>query len=166
MVVAGKTAIAVGIGELHLTDDPSTFLVAHGLGSCVGVTAYDPARRLAALLHVMLPSSAEARNPGPPAKYADTGIPLMLELLRERGADVRRLQIKAAGGSCILVSPAFGDKFRIGERNIAAVQETLERLGLRLAGQELGGQHGRTLELHTDTGLVTVRTIGQAAREI
>lgn len=166
MVVAGKTAIAVGIGELYLTDDPNTLLVAHGLGSCVGVTAYDPVRRLAALLHVMLPSSAEARNPGPPAKYADTGIPLMLELLQERGADLKRLQLKAAGGSCILLAPGLGDKFRIGERNVQAVQQTLQRLGLRLVSQDLGGQQGRTLEIHTDTGLVTVRTIGQPAREI
>jgi chemotaxis protein CheD len=166
MVVAGKTTVAVGIAELHLTDDPNTVLVAHGLGSCIGITAYDPRSRLAALLHVMLPYSTEARNPTPPTKYADSAIPLMLDLLKDRGAEVGRLQIRAAGGACILLPPGAGNKFRIGERNIAAVRETLQRLGLRLAGHDLGGNHGRTMELHTDTGVVTVRTIGKTVRDI
>lgn len=166
MVAAGKTTIAVGIGDLHLTDDPNTVLVAHGLGSCVGISAYEPSTRLAALLHVMLPSSTEAKEAVVPTKYADTGIAMMLDLLRERGAAVRRLQIRAAGGASILLAPGFGDKFRIGERNAAAVQEAIKRHGVRLAAHDLGGRHGRTMELHVDTGLVTVRTIGKGTKEL
>jgi chemotaxis protein CheD len=51
-----------GIGALTVAQGAGT-LVAQGLGSCIGIAAYDPLRRIAALAHVMLPGPAPAGLP-------------------------------------------------------------------------------------------------------
>ena len=53
--VDGK--IVVGVADLAVTDDPTTSLITYALGSCIGVTIYDPAARVGGMLHFMLPSS-------------------------------------------------------------------------------------------------------------
>ena len=70
--------IAVGLGEIKLSDDPNTVLVAFGLGSCVGIGIFDPVKRIGGMLHAVLPSSTTNNNQEVPSKYVDTGIPLLL----------------------------------------------------------------------------------------
>ena len=53
-MVVDATALAVGLGEIKVSRRPVEMLVAYGLGSCVGVGMYDPAARVAGLLHAPL----------------------------------------------------------------------------------------------------------------
>lgn len=48
-------------------------LITYALGSCVGVTFYDPMIKLGALVHVLLPDSG-GNAAGNIFKFADTGI--------------------------------------------------------------------------------------------
>ena len=72
--------IAVGLGEIKISDDPNTVLVAFGLGSCVGVGIYDSKSNIGGMLHAVLPS-ATTNNNEVPSKYVDTGIPMLIEEL-------------------------------------------------------------------------------------
>ncbi len=49
--------VSVGIGQLAISRDPKEVLVAYGLGSCIGISCYDPQSRVSGLAHVLLPSS-------------------------------------------------------------------------------------------------------------
>ena len=62
----------VGIADMKITRQEGT-LITYALGSCIGISFYDPGIKLAALLHIMLP---ESKNPAEPQvyKFADTGI--------------------------------------------------------------------------------------------
>jgi chemotaxis protein CheD len=113
-----------------------------------------------------LPSSdgkrAEDREP---ARFADTGIDLLMTRMAASGAVVRRLVVKIAGGAAVL-GPANAEKFKIGERNAEAIKERLKRHGLTPTTTDLGGTKGRTLELHPASGKTFVRTAASPANEL
>ena len=63
--------VSVGIADMKILRQEGT-LITYALGSCIGITFYDPMIKLGALLHIMLPE-AGATNVNP-MKFADTGI--------------------------------------------------------------------------------------------
>jgi len=158
--------ISVGIGQLAISKDPRDVLISYGLGSCVGVSCYDPQARVAGLAHILLPSSDGKRaDEREPARFADTGVDLLISRLVESGASPRRLVVKIVGGAAVL-GPANAEKFKIGERNAEAIKERLKRHGLAPAATDLGGGKGRTLEVHPGTGKTFVRTAASPANEL
>lgn len=147
--------VIVGLGELRVSQDPAVILVAYGLGSCVGVSAYDPVIRVGGLLHCLLPESNGSRN-DKPAKFVDTGIPFLLKELEQMGAVRRRIVLKMAGGARMLKLSGPNHLFDIGARNVAKAMEILKREGLRLAAADTGGTTGRTVRMSIDTGRVMI----------
>jgi chemotaxis protein CheD len=166
MTTAEQRRISVGIGQLAVSRRPNEILVSYGLGSCVGVSVFDPATKVAGLLHVLLPA-CEGR-PGDraePARYADTGVDALLREMAAAGAMIERLIVKVAGGAAVL-GPANAERFKIGARNVEAIRERLKAHGLRAAREETGGTRGRTIEIHPATGKTFVRTAASPAIEL
>jgi len=158
--------ISVGIGQLAITRDPSDLLVAYGLGSCIGISCYDPQTKVSGLAHILLPSSEGKRfDEQKPTRFANTGIDALISRLTESGAVARRLVVKLAGGAAVLGS-ANAERFKIGERNADAIKERLKRHGLTATATDIGGTKGRTLELHPATGKTYVRTAASPANEL
>lgn len=158
--------VAVGIGQVAVTKDRSSVLVAYGLGSCVGVSIFDPTARVAGMVHVLLPAAeGKASAATEPGRYADTGLDALLAQMAKLGALRARLIVKVAGGASVL-GAANAEKFKIGERNAEAIKERLRHHGLRLAAEDLGGVRGRTMELHSATGRTFIRTAASAPNEL
>jgi len=159
------TEIQVGIAELKVTSQPDR-LITLGLGSCVGLTLYDPVTRVGGLLHIMLPDSTQFNNVTKPAKFADLGIPLLVSEVGRYGGRVNNLQAKMAGGAQMF--SGLNDKFvlNIGERNIAMTRQTLKSLGIRVIAEDVGGNRGRTMILDTVNGQVIIRTVGTPLKVI
>ena len=44
----------------------------------------------------------------------------------------------------------------MGEKNVNMAKEILEKNGIKVIAEEIGGNHGRSLKFHLDTGIVTV----------
>jgi chemotaxis protein CheD len=148
-----RPAQAVAIGEATVAG-PGGLLAALGLGSCVGLTAWDPLTRIGGMAHFMLPSGTRAGNP---AKYVDTGLPWFLAALAAAGASIRRCQFKAAGGAAMFIG--VSGSLEVGKRNVAALGEALAAAGQRLLASDVGGSIGRSIELDLGTGLLSIRTI-------
>jgi len=159
------TTISVGLGELYVSRDPRTVLVAHGLGSCVGVCAYDPIAGVAAMLHAMLPQ-ADGRGHSRPTRYVDTGIKQMMAEMHEMGALRMRSLFRIAGGAQMLNAPGIKNTLNIGARNIESARTMLSREGLELVGDDTGGTRGRTVKFYVASGLLTVRSVGKGEREL
>jgi chemotaxis protein CheD len=158
--------ISVGIGQLATSKDAAEVLIAYGLGSCVGVSCFDPQARVGGLAHILLPSSEGKRNEkGEPARFADTGLDALLARMSALGASPRRLIVKLAGGAAVL-GPSNAEKFKIGERNAEAIRERLKHHGITASAIDLGGTKGRTLEVHINTGKTFVRTAASPANEL
>lgn len=154
------TCHLVGMGQVAVFTLPETARAV--LGSCVGVAIYDETIKLAAMAHVVLPNS-EGRNPGTPGKYADTAIEFMRDSLLQRGANPRRLIAKIAGGANMFVGKG---PFQIGSQNVDAVRSGLASRTIRLAGEHLGGTHGRRVTFDLTTCKLVIEVAGQPAAQL
>ena len=152
-----KVAHTVGISEMKVCNDPGTTIVTHALGSCLGVTIFDPVVGVGGLIHIQLPLSkidpqkAQSR----PCMFVDTGIPMLFEEAYRWGAVKRRIQLKVAGGAQFLDSEG---KFKIGERNFTILRKMLWKNSVLIEGQDVGGTISRTMSLNVETGEVTIRS--------
>ncbi len=148
----------IGIGEYAVSDSRVNSLKTYALASCVAVTAYSPAKRVGAMIHVALPKPG-CKEDGffRPGYYATTGIPIMIDrLIRECGCTKEELQIRIYGGA---ESMSEKDIFHIGRRNVEAVLETLANMHLKIVNAEVGGRISRTIELDATTGMVEMHTL-------
>ena len=163
-----EQAISVGLGELVVTDDLNAVLIAFGLGSCVGLVAYDPVSRVGGLLHAMLPSAAGRQQNGDRGrtKFVDTGLDEMLRRLAAAGARRDHLIWRLAGGAQMLAAPGLTDRFNIGSQNVAIALDLLSREHLRVVGTDSGGHEGRTVRLYINSGRVTVRKVSGEERPL
>lgn len=163
---ARTTSIKVGLGQIAVSNDPEDVLAALGLGSCIGLTMFDPVAKVSGMVHVMLPESEIAQRPGPEGKYADTAIPALLAQIRRLGGEPGRLVCKMAGGAQMFGNGSGGGMLNIGSRNAIAVRAALQAAGLRLKSAQTGGNFGRTLEMRVGSGIVTVRSVGGPTEEL
>ena len=65
--------IKVGMADLNIAKSPDS-LTTLGLGSCIGLTLYDPVAKIGGLVHYMLTDSTKLKNNSNIAKFGDTGI--------------------------------------------------------------------------------------------
>ncbi|NCD33577.1 MAG: chemotaxis protein CheD [Spartobacteria bacterium] len=154
------STIIVDIAQMQISANPEDRLITYSLGSCIGVTVYDPVACVGGLIHCMLPLSSVDRNKAElkPAMFVDTGIPMLLREIFALGARKNSLIIKVAGGSQVLDKQGM---FRIGERNYTVFRKVLWKNGLLTAAEDVGGDISRTMSLSMKTGDVVLKTQGQ-----
>ena len=157
--------IRVGMAGYKVGRAPAT-IISYGLGSCIGISLYDPQTKAGGLLHIMLPDSTQARPTDNPAKFADTGLPLMLRDVLELGASRSRLVAKIAGGAQMFAFANATDIMRVGARNAEAAKKILKELNIRLLSEDTGGNYGRTVQIDLNDGVYKVKTIDKGEKEI
>jgi len=151
--------LVVSISDMKFSRRSEDVIVTYSLGSCIGVTAYDPEIRLGGLVHCLLPTAFNSRHRAEdkPFMFVNTGVARMVRELVDHGADRNRLIFKAAGGANMR-----GDSlFNTGLRNYEALCKLMGLNGVSLSGEDVGGTIPRTLFLHLDTGRVVVRSLGK-----
>jgi chemotaxis protein CheD len=155
--VDGK--VVVGVGDLAVSNNPAALVVTYALGSCIGVTIYDPVAKVGGLLHFMLPSAElnQDKAQANPAMFGDSGIPMLFRACYDLGAKKERLIVCAAGGAEVLADEGH---FKIGSRNRTLLRKIFWKNSILLAADETGGSSSRTLSLSMTDGTVTVRTQG------
>lgn len=151
--------IVVNVSDAKASRDPAATIITYSLGSCIGVTAYDPATRVAGMLHFQLPTSTLDANRAAqnPLMFADSGLEELLKMMTQLGANQSRLKVKIAGAAQIL-----DDKnvFNIGKRNHTAIRKLLWQKGILLDGEAVGGTIPRTLHMSVADGTVLIKTHG------
>jgi chemotaxis protein CheD len=149
----------VNISDMKLSTAAEDVIVTYSLGSCLGVTAYDPKAGVGGMVHCLLPHAGAAREKARanPFMFVNTGVAMMVRRLMDKGAVKSRIVFKAAGGANMR-----GDNlFNTGARNFEALAKLLERNKVTLTARDVGGTIPRTLFLYLDTGRVVVRSLGE-----
>ncbi len=146
----------VGIADVQLANDLQKVLVTYSLGSCIGVSIWDPETHVGGMLHYMLPESklAPDKAKAQPAMFADTGLATLFRSAYKLGAVKKRLVVKIAGGSSLLDD---NGTFNIGKRNYTALRKIFWKNGILVDKEDVGGSISRTMRLHIETGLVTIK---------
>jgi chemotaxis protein CheD len=151
----------VGVADIKISSTPGDEIITFALGSCLGITVYDPVAHVGGMVHVMLPSSSidPAKAFSNPSMFVDTGVKNLFWASYKAGAIRNRLLVFAAGGAC-----ANGleqdDYFQIGKRNVTVLRSLLWKNGIILRNCDFGGNLARTMSLSIGSGQVTVRING------
>lgn len=163
--ISKQKIVLVGISEMAVSTDKDDLLVTYSLGSCVGVSLFDPVNNVGGLIHCMLPTAVKDQDKGKstPSMYVDTGITLLLQTLFELGAERASLICKVAGAGHPLND---SNMFRIGERNYAILKKILWRNNILIKGEVIGDITAKTMSLHMDTGKTCVKITGRGDIEI
>lgn len=157
--------VKVGMADLKIASSPDS-LTTLGLGSCIGLTLYDPVAKIGGLVHYMLPDSTKLKNNTNIAKFGDTGIKELYRLVLEQGASKRRLVAKIAGGAKMFEVSGLSNVGHVGERNAEAAKEVLKELGIPLVAEDTGLNFGRTVVLDCETGEFVIKAVGKPVKSI
>jgi chemotaxis protein CheD len=162
--VSGRELV-VRVADLQVGAGEDT-LVTVGLGSCVAIVLHDAEARVGGLAHVLLPSPALARDDGRPARFPQSAVPRLLELMAAKGAQPGRIRARLAGGASMFAALAPPGAIQMGERNLVASRQALASNGVPLVGEAVGGDFGRTVRLRVSDGAVEVRTVAHGVQQL
>jgi len=156
----------IGIGDLNVVKAPQT-ITTLGLGSCCGVVIYDKINKIGGMVHVMLPTATKATDTGNKAKFADTGIEMLLERVLKAGARRTALAAKMAGGAHMFGNASMqSELLKIGERNVKVCHETLQRLHIPIMAEDVLGTTGRTITFDPGTCVLHIKAVGKGEKDI
>ena len=132
-----------------------------GLGSCVAIILFAPRQQLAALAHCMLP--AREADDLADAKYANTAVPALLQLLLGEGAAAPFAAAIVGGASMFpgVASTFVGD---IAGSTIRAARDALADASIPVRVEDVGGNAGRSVLVVPAGQRVMVRTIRDGER--
>jgi chemotaxis protein CheD len=161
--VNGEIIVRVADLRVGAQDD---VLMTIGLGSCVAIVLHDATAKVGGLAHVLLPSQALSRKDDNEAKFPQTAIPRLLELMGQRGAHTRRVTARLAGGASMFASLAAPGTIQMGERNSVACRQVLIQHGVPIVGQATGGDYGRTVKLWVADGRVEIFSVSHGVQSL
>ena len=163
MAVANQ--VLVGMADIQILSGEGN-LVCLGLGSCIGLLAYDSSSGVAGMAHIMLPESFKDKPVEKLGKFANTAFPELIKRMESAGAKPRSLVWAYAGGAQVFKYGAgnSSDTLDVGRRNTSAVEVELKKLGARIIASDTGGSSVRTMTFFSETGEVKVRTVQNGER--
>ena len=157
--------IKVGMADLKIAKAPDS-LTTLGLGSCIGLTLYDPVAKIGGLVHYMLPDSTKRKNNTNIAKFGDTGIKELHRLMIQAGANPRRLVAKIAGGAKMFEVSGLSSVGNVGDRNAEQAKIELRELRIPLVAEDTGLNYGRTVVLDCENGDYIIKAVGRDQKTI
>lgn len=161
-----ESMVVVNMGD-YKTARGETKLMTKDLGSCVGVALRDPHTGVGGLLHVMLPNhTMTGRQDFVAAKYADSGLDEMIDTLVLEGAQRKRLVAKIAGAAHMFHCDEIPESRDISSRNLNAVIEKLDALGIPLLASDVGENFPRTVVFEPGSGSFRILTPGKEEKMI
>jgi chemotaxis protein CheD len=149
--------VPIGISEMKISSRPKDLLITYSLGSCIGLTLFDPAQCLGGLIHCLLPASKldPAKAAANPYAFVDSGVSAFLQTMFNLGAQRRSLIAKIAGGAKLFEDAAM---FNVGERNHTMLRKILWKNNIFISGEDVGGTIPRTMSLEMATGITRLRS--------
>jgi chemotaxis protein CheD len=160
-----ENLVEVQMGRAEIGANPQ-HLITRGLGSCLGITFWDPIKKIGGMAHPMLPDFERAKTQSNPSRFVNSAIKTMLEDLEKRGCRKERLEIKMFGGAHMFSFINTDSVLNVGQKNIEMAHLMFKDLGMKILGEEVGGTFGRTIELSCETGKVAVRTVSWGEKEV
>lgn len=143
--------ITIGIGELFASDQP--VVISTVLGSCVSVCLYDPVKKVGGMNHIFLPGNADYLEFNASARYGINAMELLINSMLSLKAERRRLRAKVFGGGHVM-ERREKQAFSPGDANVEFSFRFLKEEKIPIDGYSVGGNCGRRIELHCQTGEV------------
>ena len=128
------------------------------LGCCVGVALYDRKANVGGIIHLLLPKSSGSDASWKPISYADPGLSLFIDSLKEAGADRENLVAVIAGGALFGAVSQMDINLNIGGRTIEKVLTILSAKNIPVIHEETSGFCPSILQLNTKNWKTDIQT--------
>ena len=138
-------------GQIVVSDQPVTFTTI--LGSCVAVCLLDSRAGVGGINHFVLPESRSQHEE--PGRFGNPSVSMLIEQMLKAGASTRSMTAKVFGGSSLMAGVETAR--RIGEANIQAALEELDRHRIGVVSKDTSGCRGRKLIFRVPDGWAAVR---------
>lgn len=121
------------------------------LGSCVAACVRNPLNGFGGMNHFMLPEndSCDWNGVSSALRYGNYAMEALINTVLKSGCGRRDLEIKLFGGANLNRSPTL-----VGTKNSEFARQYLEREGMKVAVEDLGGSRGRRILYSPQTGRV------------
>ena len=145
----------IGIGEMAISNNTNDTIKTFALGSCLGITAYSPIRKVGGIIHIALPRPARMEDAvDRHCYYVTTGLPYFIRLFSsEYGCLKNELVIRIFGGA---ESMRHNDTFNVGRHNLEITKKILNDMNLGIQYAETGARVSRTIELEVASGDINI----------
>jgi chemotaxis protein CheD len=153
--------IPVGIAEMKIGRSADSLRTT--LGSCIGITIYDPEKKIGALCHIMLAvdGSKGRESLKSPYKYGETALPLMFSAMEKEGSKQSSWSVRIFGGSSMFKNLNNSNFLQnIGEQNTQFVKKFFLDRKIPIVFEDTGGAEGRTITLHIEDGRILIKKGG------
>lgn len=124
---------------------------------------YDPIAEIGGMNHFLLPRKPTGKTAQNLAKFSDTGIGLLIEKVKELGAQEKRLVAKLVGGANMFPTLT---KDSVGQKNIEAAINVLRQHSINVVAKDTGGNWGRSVDFYLSNGKVVVKSYKAGVKEI
>lgn len=131
-------------GECRVSKDPEVVL-STVLGSCVAVCMHDPEASIGGMNHFLLPGDSAGGSGD--MRYGVHSMELLINDMLKLGAQRRRLVAKVFGGASVIKKQS-----NIGKSNGEFATSFLQREGIPVRAQDLGGTQARRLKFQASSG--------------
>lgn len=125
----------------------------------MAVAIDDPVTAIGGLAHIFLPGSPREDGRYPPARYASTAVPMLVERVIASGAKRNWLRARLAGGAIMFPELNSSGAVPLGPRNVEAVRNLLAEMKIPVLAEDVGGHHGRSVALHLADGRMVVSSV-------
>lgn len=155
----------IGIGQMKISQDRKDILVAANLGSCLGISVYDPMQKVGGMIHCLLPISKSdpAKAKKFPGMYVDTGVAKLFKEILQLGCSKKKLIVAVAGGSNINDA---NNHFQVGRRNYTVLRKFLWQNNILIRAENVGQDAPCTLALKIDSGEVWLKSNAEMVQMI
>lgn len=139
-----RKTITVVQGEFAVSADPQV-IMSTLLGSCIAVCLHDGSHQIGGMNHFLLASTQEDASRD--LKYGVNAMELLINRLLRKGADRSLLEAKIFGGARMTQHSRD-----IGGSNAAFALDFLNKEGIPLRAQSVGGTSARRVQFNPTTG--------------
>ncbi|QEL54211.1 chemotaxis protein CheD [Chromobacterium paludis] len=135
------------------------------LGSCVSIVLWHPQAKLGGMCHYLLAQRNHRRGDTLSGRYGDEAMLLLLREILACGLPLQEFQARLVGGASMMLSRERKLSHDVPSRNISQARAMVKQLGLRLQGEDLGGNTPRLVLFEVASGHVWIKQSQEAELE-
>jgi chemotaxis protein CheD len=148
----GRVTYHLEPGYIYFSRVPA--VVRTVLGSCVAICLWDRRRSFGGINHFLYPFTKHRKEATP--KFGNVAVSTLLRIMEEAGSLRSDLRAQIYGGGY----PEGAEGPDIGAENVRVARRMLNRKGIRIVSEDVGGNLGRKIVFDTASGHVAVLKVG------
>lgn len=129
------------------------------LGSCVGIGIFWKAQKIYGLAHCLLPEIIQSGRFHTEGRFVEQAIPNLFQMMHIPPEKYSEIEAVVVGGGNMTNPKVCSPSSLVGFANTKLAKEMLNKMGIRIVHEEIGGEEGRKLFINCSSGEYKIEVI-------